>query len=94
MFDKLQIARSGRRRSLAVGIFTPASFLIQLLGTTAILGVTFVFSLVVFGGIKAIAGVRVSPEVESDGLDISEHGNKAYPDFSPVKTTELGQYTA
>jgi len=104
MFDKLQIddpvgaisvhGVCGIWGTLAVGIFTEASFLIQLLGTTAILGVTFVFSLAVFGAIKAIAGVRVTPEVESDGLDISEHGNHAYPDFSPVKTSELGQFTA
>jgi len=104
MFDKLKIddpvgaisvhGVCGIWGTLAVGIFTPASFLTQLLGTTAILGTTFVFSLAVFGAIKAIAGVRVSPEVESDGLDISEHGNHAYPDFSPVKTSELGQFTA
>ena len=104
MFDKLEIddpvgaisvhGVCGIWGTLAVGIFTPASFLVQLLGTSAILGVTFVFSLAVFGAIKAIAGVRVTPEVESDGLDISEHGNKAYPDFSPVKTSELGQFTA
>jgi|AntRauTorckE6833_2_1112554.scaffolds.fasta_scaffold01081_5 Amt family ammonium transporter len=102
MFDKLKIddpvgaisvhGVCGVWGTLAVGIFTPASFLTQLIGTSAILGVTFVFSLAVFGAIKAIVGVRVSPEVESDGLDISEHGNVAYPDFSPVKTSELGQY--
>jgi Amt family ammonium transporter len=104
MFDKLKIddpvgaisvhGVCGIWGTLAVGIFTEASFLVQLLGTTAILGVTFVFSLAVFGAIKAIAGVRVTPEVESDGLDISEHGNHAYPDFSPVKTSELGQFSA
>lgn len=104
MFDKLKLddpvgaisvhGVCGVWGTLAVGIFTPASFLVQLLGTTAILATTFVFSLAVFAAIKAVVGVRVSPEVESDGLDISEHGNKAYPDFSPVPTTELGQYTA
>lgn len=104
MFDKLKIddpvgaisvhGVCGIWGTLAVGIFTPASFLIQLLGTAAILGVTFVFSFAVFAAIRALMGVRVSPEVESDGLDISEHGNRAYPDFSPVKTSELGAYTA
>lgn len=76
--------------TLAVGIFTPASFMIQLLGTTVILAATFIFSYAVFSAIKVLLGVRVSPEVESDGLDLSEHGSKAYPDFSSVKTTELG----
>ena len=81
--------------TLAVGIFVPGiSFLTQLIGITAILGTTFIFSYAVFGAIKAVMGVRVSSTVESDGLDISEHGNKAYPDFSPVKTSELGAYTA
>jgi ammonium transporter, Amt family len=104
MFDKLKLddpvgaisvhGVCGIWGTLAVGIFTEASFLIQLLGTVSILGVTFLFSLALFGAIKAVLGVRVSAEVESDGLDISEHGNKAYPDFSPVKTTELGQATA
>lgn len=104
MFDKLKIddpvgaisvhGVCGIWGTLAVGIFTPASFLVQLLGTTSIMAVTFVFSLGVFAAIKATFGVRVSPEVESDGLDISEHGNMAYPDFSPVKTSELGQFTA
>ncbi|TVR28389.1 MAG: ammonium transporter [Balneolaceae bacterium] len=104
MFDKLKLddpvgaisvhGVCGIWGTLAVGLFTEASFLIQLLGTVSILGVTFLFSLAVFGAIKAVLGVRVSAEVESDGLDISEHGNKAYPDFSPVKTTELGRATA
>lgn len=104
MFDKLKIddpvgaisvhGICGIWGTLAVGIFTPASFLIQLLGVTAILGVTFVFSYVVFGAIKAVMGVRVTKEVESDGLDISEHGNQAYPDFSPVKTSELGAFSS
>ncbi|CAN5411100.1 ammonium transporter [soil metagenome] len=104
MFDKLKLddpvgaisvhGVCGIWGTLAVGIFTPASFLIQLLGTVAILSATFVFSYAVFAAINAMMGVRVSHEVESDGLDISEHGNQAYPDFSPVKTSELGQYTA
>lgn len=104
MFDKLKIddpvgaisvhGVCGIWGTLAVGIFTPASFLVQLLGTASIMAVTFAFSLGVFAAIKAVVGVRVSPEVESDGLDISEHGNMAYPDFSPVKTSELGQFSA
>ena len=30
---------------------------------------------------KATIGVRVSEEEEMEGLDIGEHGNRAYPDF-------------
>jgi Amt family ammonium transporter len=79
--------------TLAVGIFSAEhSFLTQLIGVSAISAFTFVFSFAVFGIIKATMGVRVSPEIESDGLDIAEHGNQAYPDFSPVKTSELGAF--
>jgi Amt family ammonium transporter len=31
-------------------------------------------------------GVRVSPEEEAEGLDIGEHGQEAYPDFSGART--------
>lgn len=103
MFDKLKIddpvgaisvhGVCGIWGTLAVGIFSAeASFGVQLLGTAAILAYTFVFSLAVFATIKATVGVRVSKEVESDGLDISEHGHLAYPDFSPVKTSQLGAF--
>lgn len=103
MFDKLRIddpvgaisvhGVCGVWGTLAVGIFsTEHSFLIQLLGTVSVATFTFLFSLLVFGAIKAFMGVRVSKEVESDGLDISEHGNHAYPEFSPFKTSELGAF--
>ena len=105
MFDKLKLddpvgaisvhGVCGIWGTVAVGIFsTQASVGVQLLGTLTILAVTFLFSLIAFGAIKYTLGVRVSREVESDGLDISEHGNKAYPDFSPVRTSELGSFTA
>ncbi|GAB4246537.1 MAG: ammonium transporter [Candidatus Methylacidiphilales bacterium] len=72
--------------TLAVGIFGMGefSFMTQLIGTVSILLFTFIFSLVVFGLIKAIFGVRVSEEEEVEGLDIGEHGQEAYPDFQPV----------
>lgn len=104
MFDKLKIddpvgaisvhGVCGIWGTLAVAIFSAeATFGVQLLGTVTILATTFLFTLIVFGAIKYTIGVRVSPEVESDGLDISEHGHYAYPDFSPVKTSELGSFT-
>ncbi|MDZ7717817.1 MAG: ammonium transporter [Balneolaceae bacterium] len=104
MFDKLKIddpvgaisvhGVCGIWGTVAVGIFSPdVSFGVQLLGTLSIVAFTFVFTLIVFGAIKATVGVRVSKEIESDGLDISEHGNQAYPDFSPVKTSQLGAFS-
>jgi len=37
-----------------------------------------ILSAVVFFVIKMVTGLRVSPEVEEEGLDISEHGERAY----------------
>ncbi|MGF1669204.1 MAG: ammonium transporter, partial [Balneolaceae bacterium] len=97
MFDQLKIddpvgaisvhGVCGIWGTLAVGIFSPqASFLIQLLGTASVIAFTFVFSLAVFGLIKAVYGVRVTQEQEGTGLDLSEHGNVAYPYFAGVET--------
>jgi len=68
--------------TLAVGIFGGAVFMTQLIGTLAVSITAFAFSLIVFGILKIIIGVRVSPEEESTGLDLSEHGQEAYPDFA------------
>jgi Amt family ammonium transporter len=57
------------------------SFMTQLIGTLAICAFAFVASLIIFGLIKAIFGLRVSAEEEEEGLDIGEHGQEAYPDF-------------
>ena len=65
--------------TLAVGIFSTNaahSFFTQLLGTAAISAWAFVFSLVVFGIIKATIGVRVSEEDEVIGLDVTSTANQ------------------
>ena len=58
------------------------TFGVQLLGAASVSIFAFVFSLVVFSIVKAIFGIRVSEEEEFEGLDVSEHGQEAYPDFS------------
>ncbi len=69
--------------TLAVALFSDAAgFGIQLIGTLSVGIFAFVFSMIVFGAIKATIGVRVSPEEEAEGLDIGEHGQEAYPDFA------------
>lgn len=67
--------------TVAVGIFSFSpdhSVGVQLLGTLSIAAFAFLFSFVVFFLLKVIMGVRVSPEEESEGLDVAEHGSPAY----------------
>jgi len=59
-----------------------ASYGTQLLGFLSIGGFVFVVSLVVFYIIKAAFGLRVGEEEEINGLDMSELGMEAYPEFS------------
>lgn len=54
----------------------------QLIGAATIFVWVFVVSLVVWLVIKAVMGVRVSEEEEFDGVDMSECGLEAYPDFT------------
>ena len=72
--------------TLAVGLFSsnPAhTFGTQLTGTLSISIWAFLFTLIVLGIIKAVfGGIRVSEEEETVGLDLSEHGQEAYPDFT------------
>jgi len=39
------------------------------------------FSLIVFGTLKAVMGLRVTEAEELEGLDLGEHDMAAYPDF-------------
>ncbi|NNE86476.1 MAG: ammonium transporter [Silicimonas sp.] len=59
-----------------------ATFMGQL-GPIIIVGVfVFVVSLVVWVVLKGVMGIRVSEEAEINGLDTTELGMEAYPDFS------------
>ena len=65
--------------TLAVGIFSADHSLVtQALGVLAYGVFTFPFALAIFFGLKASIGLRVSPEEESMGLDVGEHGMEAY----------------
>ena len=55
--------------------------LTQVVGLLAIITWTFVTSFIVFKTIDRLFGLRVSPEEEQAGLDRSEHGGDAYPEF-------------
>ncbi len=54
----------------------------QVLGMVAIIGATFILSLVFWFILKAVIGIRVSEEAEMNGLDVAELGMEAYPDFT------------
>ncbi len=71
---------------LAVCISNPdATIGAQLLGIVAIFAWVFITSLIVWFILKAVMGIRVSEEEEYEGVDLSECGLEAYPEF--VKTT-------
>jgi Amt family ammonium transporter len=72
--------------TLAAGLFnmngvTGKVIGVQLLGMGACFIWTFGTTFVLFKIIEATIGLRVSPEEEREGLDYSEHGGNAYPDF-------------
>ena len=59
-----------------------ASFTAQIIGALTIFIWVFVASLIVWGILKAVMGIRVSEEDEYQGVDIAECGMEAYPEFT------------
>jgi len=62
-----------------------ASLKAQLLGIVVIFLWVFIASLIVWSVIKLVMGLRVSEEEEYEGVDISECGMEAYPEFTSSK---------
>jgi Amt family ammonium transporter len=54
---------------------------VQALGIVAVGGFTFTASFLGLWAMKKTVGIRVEPEVETAGLDVSEHGMWGYPEF-------------
>jgi Amt family ammonium transporter len=82
---------NGAWGTLAAGIFniggTSMSIIgVQLLGIVACFVWTFGTAFIMFKLIDKIVGLRVSPEEELEGLDVTEHGGVAYPDFGVTST--------
>lgn len=80
----------GTVAAMAAGVTTPttrwAQTLVQLQGILAIGAFALLGSFALWFIVKlSTRGLRVSPEEESEGLDISTHGNEAYPDFTAYK---------
>ena len=58
-----------------------SSFSGQLIGAATIFVWVFGTSLIVWGILKAVMGIRVSEQEEYEGVDMSECGMEAYPEF-------------
>lgn len=59
-----------------------ATFATQAYGAFVIFAWVFIASLIVWAVLKAVIGIRVSAEVEEQGLDVAECGVEAYAEFS------------
>lgn len=62
-----------------------SSFSGQLIGALTIFGWVFAASLAVWFALKAVIGIRVGEAEEYEGVDISECGIEAYPEFTSGK---------
>ena len=87
--------------SLAIGIFAsslinptgpdgllfgnPGQLVNQLIGVSVAVGLGFGGTWIIMKVIKTLTGVRVSPEVEDEGLDVGEHAEEAYADEEEFK---------
>src|SRR6056297_406357 len=72
--------------TLAAGIFnmggTSLGIIgVQVLGIDVCFAWTFGLAFIMFKVIDMTIGLRVTPEEEIEGLDFTEHGGNAYPDF-------------
>jgi Amt family ammonium transporter len=62
-----------------------ASFVAQLIGIVSIFAWVFGTSFVFWFAIKSLVGIRVSEEEEYEGVDLSECGLEAYPEFTSAE---------
>ncbi len=80
--------------ALATNLTRGQQLLVQLKGVFWVALFTLTASLVVWYALKVALGIRVSAEEEIEGLDIGEHGNRAYPDFVVTGSSSLGGASA
>ena len=66
---------------LAVSFTGGASFVTQLIGVLAIAGFTFIMSYLTTMAINSAMPIRATDEEQDLGLDVSEIGIEAYPEF-------------
>jgi ammonium transporter, Amt family len=70
------------------GLFygAPSQFVAQIIGTLTCFVFIFGLSWIFFKVIDAVMGMRVSPEVELEGLDVPEMGVHGYPEIQGPST--------
>lgn len=62
----------------AKGMGMGSQFVVQLTGTTATVIWSIIGTFVIIKIVSALVGLRVDDEAETDGLDLSEHGERGY----------------
>ncbi len=80
--------------TLAAGIFnmggtTGKIMITQIIGIGANFIWVFGTAFILFKVVDATIGLRVTPEEELEGLDTTEHGGSAYPDFEVMSARSL-----
>ena len=87
-FDKIKVddpvgaisvhAVCGLWGTVAVGIWGSGKLLWQVIGGLSYALIAFVVGFALFSLLKLTLGVRVTEAEEIEGLDLAEHGQKAY----------------
>jgi len=79
--DYASCAKDGDISTCDTAVYVMSTqFLAQLKAVLVSLSWSAVASTIVFFIIKYTVGVRVAPDIEEEGLDINEHGERAYHD--------------
>jgi len=60
----------------------------QITGSFCICGATFITSLIMMYGLRALGVLRLSAERELAGMDVTEHGGPAYPELVPLDAAD------
>jgi len=81
--------------TLAAGLFNEAGFSLAVVGVQLLgMGTAFVWAcgmgFIIFTLVAMTIGLRVSPEDEMQGLDLSEHRAEAYPNFALLHPSGIG----
>jgi Amt family ammonium transporter len=58
-----------------------AVFKAQCVGSAIVCTATFVTAMAMFKALDAVKLLRVTADEETEGLDVSQHGNTAYPEY-------------